>query len=142
MSKSMIEEAKAILENNGSEMKFADLWGKVKEALAITPEDEPEKIGNFYTDLSLSGDFVVLGDNVWDLTSRQVYDRRHIDVADVYNDVNTSDNDEADVEEEKEYNQSVNGAVLDEEENDDDEDEKKDSSFDFDYKKDDISNIY
>ena len=81
---SMLEAAERALIAEGKELKFADLWGKVKADLEITPEEEEHRIGRFYTDLSMSGRFVVLGENVWDLRTRHTYDKVHIDVNDVY----------------------------------------------------------
>ena len=123
---SMIEAATAALTAAGKEMRFQDLWAKVREALEITDEEEAERIGHFYTDISLNGKFVVLANNTWDLRSRHTYDAVHIDVKDVYSDVEQSDNDAEDAAEEKAYNESVQGGIIesDEEEGSDDEEEK------------------
>ena len=117
MKGSMLESAFNVLTAEGKEMKFADLWGKVKEDLEISAEEEERRIGHFYTDLSMSGDFVVLGENVWDLRSRHTYDKVHIDVNDVYSDVEERDTDAADAADEADYNKYVRGDIGDEEEN-------------------------
>jgi len=114
---SMLDAAERVLTLENREMKFADLWAKVKEELDITPEEEEHRIGRFYTDLSMSGRFVVLGENIWDLRSRHTYDKVHIDVNDVYSDVDERDTDAVDEAEETAYNESVRGYVI----NDDDE---------------------
>ena len=106
---SMLDSALHILEAEGKEMKFADLWAKVKEDLEISPEEENQRIGRFYIDLSLSGTFVVLGENTWDLRVRHTYDKVHIDVNDVYSDVDERDTDAVDAAEEAEYNEYVRG---------------------------------
>jgi DNA-directed RNA polymerase subunit delta len=106
---SMLDSALHILEAEGKEMKFADLWAKVKEDLEISPEEENQRIGRFYTDLSLSGTFVVLCENTWDLRVRHTYDKVHIDVNDVYSDVDERDTDAVDAAEEAEYNEYVRG---------------------------------
>lgn len=108
---SMLEAAERVLTAEGSELRFVDLWAKVKEELEISPEEEEQRIGRFYTDLSMSGRFVVLGENVWDLRSRHTYDKVHIDVNDVYSDVDERDTDAVDEADEKEYNESVRGYV-------------------------------
>ena len=110
---SMLDAAYRILEAEGKEMKFSDLWAKVKEELEITELEEPNRIGHFYTDLSMSGQFVVLGDNVWDLCSRQKFEKRHTDMNAAYEDVNTTDDDNSTKQEEEEYNKSVRGTVSD-----------------------------
>ena len=124
---SMLDSALHILEAEGKEMKFADLWAKVKEDLEISPEEENQRIGRFYTDLSMSGRFVVLGENVWDLRTRHTYDKVHIDVNDVYSDVDERDNDSVEEAEENEYNESVRGYVPVDDENAGDDDEEGDS---------------
>lgn len=108
---SMLEAAERVLNAAGTELRFVDLWAKVKEELEISPEEEEQRIGRFYTDLSMSGRFVVLGENVWDLRSRHTYDKVHIDVNDVYSDVDERDTDAVDEADEKEYNESVRGYV-------------------------------
>ncbi|MBQ7244181.1 MAG: DNA-directed RNA polymerase subunit delta [Bacilli bacterium] len=124
---SMLEAAERALIAEGKELKFADLWGKVKADLEITPEEEEHRIGRFYTDLSMSGRFVVLGENVWDLRTRHTYDKVHIDVNDVYSDVDERDNDSVEEAEENEYNESVRGYVPVDDENASDDDEEGDS---------------
>ena len=111
---SMLEAAFRILTAEGTSMKFQDLWAKVKAELEITPEEEAHRIGRFYTDLSLSGQFVVLGENVWDLRSRHEYSKVHIDVNDVYSEVEERDADSVDEEEEAAYNRSVHGDFVEE----------------------------
>lgn len=120
----MLEAAKRVLDTEGKELKFADLWGKVKAELEINDEEEAQRIGRFYTDLSMSGTFVVLGENVWDLRSRHTYDKVHIDVNDVYSDVEERDTDAVDEAEEAEYNEYVGNVPVesDRPESSDDED--------------------
>ena len=121
---SMLDSALHILEAEGKEMKFADLWAKVKEDLEISPEEENQRIGRFYTDLSLSGTFVVLGENTGDLRVRHTYDKVHIDVNDVYSDVDERDTDAVDAAEEAEYNEYVRGdagPIVEDEEQSDEE---------------------
>ncbi len=122
MNQSMIDAAFKILSESGHDLPFAELFAKVKETLGLSDEEANERIGHFYTDLSLSGTFVALTDNTWDLRSRHTYEKVHIDVDAVYSEVEETDNDEADAEEERAYNQSVTGIIVsDEEENAEDE---------------------
>jgi len=113
---SMLEAAQSILMKSGKELKFAELWAEVKKELEITPEEEERRIGRFYTDLSMSGAFVVLGENTWDLRSRHTYDKVHIDVNDVYSDVEERDDDAVEAAEEADYNASVRGSISSEDE--------------------------
>lgn len=144
MRNSMIDEAKKILEENGKEMKFVSLWEQIKKNLEITPEEEENLIGSFYTDLSLGGEFVVLEGNTWDLRVRHVFEKYKKDVGDTYVDIETSDDDAVEREEENEYNQSVNGSIIQDELLNDEyeEDGRKDSSYDYGYKKDDVGDLF
>lgn len=131
---SMIDHAIAILTEQKA-MTFADLWAKVKEELEITPEEEADRIGHFYTDLSLSGQTILLPGNVWDLRQRHTFDELTLnkDVSDVYSAIEEKDQDEADAQDEKEYNESVQGkAVLsdDEEPMDDGEEDSEKGNVD------------
>ena len=120
---SMLDAAFRALTAAGKEMSFADLWAKVKEDLDISEAEEAQRIGRFYTDLSLSGTFVVLAGNVWDLRIRHTYDKVHIDVNDVYSDVDERDTDAVDELEEAEYNASVRGGVSSDEDQEGEADE-------------------
>lgn len=131
---SMIDYAIAILTTQKA-MTFAELWTKVKEELEITPEEEADRIGHFYTDLSLSGQTILLPGNVWDLRQRHTFDELTLnkDVSDVYSAIEEKDQDEADAQDEKEYNESVQGkAVLsdDEEPMDDGEEDSEKGNAD------------
>ena len=113
---SMLEAAFAILTAEGHEMTFQELWAKIKTELELTPDDESARIGHFYTDLSLSGQFVVLADNTWDLRSRHGYDKVHIDVNDVYSEVEQEgDRDSEDAAEDAAYDAEVRGGYVPEE---------------------------
>ena len=109
---SMIEEAYLILKEEGKELPFATLWARVREKLDINDEEAAERVGFFYSDLTLSGKIVALSNNNWDLRSRHKYEAVHIDVKDIYVDVEESDGDSVDEEENKAYDQSVEGFVA------------------------------
>lgn len=117
-NESMIETAFELLTASETSMRFADLWAAVKEALLIGPDEEPERIGRFYTDLSLDGRFVAETNNVWGLRSRTKYEDVHIDMSDAYDDVDTTDNDSVDLAEEARTNQYVNNGVITDDVND------------------------
>lgn len=74
----------------------------------------------------MDGRFVNLGDNTWDLRKNNTYDKVHIDINDVYSDVEMTDNDE---EEEAELKEEI-GAFDDTPAEDDyDEEETDDKGF-------------
>jgi DNA-directed RNA polymerase subunit delta len=106
---SMLEEAYTIMSASKTAMDFKDLYDKVAAALEMSDDEKKARIGGFYTELTLDGRFVALTDNSWDLRARHTYDKVHIDVNDVYSDVEEGGEDEEDEEEEKEYNAAVQG---------------------------------
>ena len=83
-SKSFVNTAYDIIVKNGSELPFATLWNNVCEELGLTQEDRVARVSYFYTQLTLDGRFVTLGENVWDLRIRHTFDKVHIDMNEVY----------------------------------------------------------
>lgn len=130
--KSMLECAFEAIGENDGEMSFFDIFEAVSKRLEMTDEEKEALIGSLYTNLTLDGRFVALTDNHWDLRSRHTYDKVHIDVNDVYTDVDETEADEEDVREEKKYNAEIEGRVLsdDEEETEDGEEGEKPLSED------------
>ncbi len=125
---SMISVAEKILRAEGKSLKFPELWEKVKAELEIEPMEADRRIGHFYTDLSMAGHFVNLGDNVWDLRERHTYDKVHLDTNDFYSDAEERDTDAADVAEEAAYDASVRGSYNDDEEGGADAEEESSDS--------------
>ena len=124
MSKSLIEFAFEFVSKSEGPVNFAKIWEYVKEQSGLSDEDAARKAGQFFTNMMLDGRFVTLGENEWDLRERHTFDKVHIDMKDVYSDVQTSDEDSED-NEEKEYNK-----VFDDqrdEESDEDNEEKEES---------------
>ena len=111
----MIDVAREILEKEGCELKFADLWAKVKETLDISPEEEADRIGHFYTDLFLCGSiFVMLDDNKWDLRSRHKFAEVKREIPIAYTELEANEEDPEDAKENAEYEQFVNsGSYFD-----------------------------
>ena len=82
--RSFVDTAYDIVVKNGSELPFATLWNNVCEELGLTQEDRVARVSYFYTQLTLDGRFVTLGENVWDLRIRHTFDKVHIDMNEVY----------------------------------------------------------
>ena len=120
MPKSLLDHAYDYLCSKPQSVSFAEMWDYIKKAAELTDEQAADKVSHLYTNLMLDGRFVTLGENQWDLRVRHTFDKVHIDMKDVYSDVETSDDDLEDEEDEKEYN-----SAFEEEkpasENDDDE---------------------
>ena len=126
MSKSLIEHAYELIAKNNSPVNFKEIWAYVKEQSGMSEEEAAKKAGQFLTNMMLDGRFVTLGENEWDLRERHTFDKVHIDMRDVYSDVQTSDDDREEEEEDEEYNE-----VFEEENNEEEKKEDEDSSEEF-----------
>lgn len=128
MDKSLIEFAYEFVASQKKPIAFAKIWEYVKQQSGLSEEAASKKAGQFFTNMMLDGRFVTLGENEWDLRSRQTFDKVHIDMKDVYSDVETSDDDVEEDTEEKEYNEvfeeksdSDNDDAIEEEESESNE---------------------
>lgn len=126
---SMLDVALKILTDAKTSLPFRELYDKIAEELKMTDSEKKENIGIFYTYLTLDGHFVALTDNHWDLRSRHTFDKVHIDVRDVYSEVNIESGDEEDKDEQKEYDASMEGMAV-EDEYDSENDEEKHNEYD------------
>ena len=107
MSKSLIEYAYEFVSKHKESVNFKEIWEYVKKEAGLSEEQASAKVGQFFTNMMLDGRFITLGENEWDLRERHVFDKVHIDMRDVYSDVQTSDDDiEEKDEEEEEYNKA------------------------------------
>ena len=122
--KSNLDVAFDLINKEGKEVSFKDIWAEITRVQGFDEETSKRLMGQFYTNLSLDGRFVTLGDNKWDLRSRHTFDKVHIDMNDVYTDVETVSEEDVD-EEEVEYNKILDGDSDSEEENEEEEDEEK-----------------
>ncbi len=122
-NESMVDVAYSILSERNSVTSFTDLFNELALKLELTPEQKADAISNFYTNLSLDGRFVNLGDNQWDLRTNQTYDKVHIDMNDVYTDIEEETKGNRDLEEFD--NEEIEAEGLDE-----DLDESEDRDYD------------
>ena len=123
MEKSLLDYSFDCISKQKEAVPFADIWKYVVEKAELTEEEAEQKVSRFYTNLMLDGRFVTLGENLWDLRSSHTFDKVHIDMKDVYSDVEAiDDDDEEELEEEKEYNE-----VFEEPKDEDDEERLADS---------------
>ena len=100
-------------------MNFLELFKEVCKRLEFNDEQACDRISNFYTNLTLDGRFVNLGDNEWDLRSNQTYDKVHIDMNDVYTEMEEESIANTDIEEYDEEEKAAAGF----EDSDEDKDE-------------------
>lgn len=117
MAKSLLDYAYDYVSAQSQESKFADIWAYCVQESGISKEEADSRVSRFYTNLMLDGRFVTVGDNKWDLRTRQKFEKVHIDMSEVYSDVETYDEDSEEADEEEEYN----SAFKDEEQDKDDD---------------------
>lgn len=123
---SMIEVARAILNQKGDVMGFADLTNEIQKFLGKSDEEIRDRLPQFYTDLNIDGSFISLGDSLWGLRSWYPYES--IDEALVHSD-------DEDEERPKRKSRKRVNAFLDDQSDDDDvidydDDDPEDQDFD------------
>lgn len=64
---SLVELTKLVMLEENKPMKFNEAFDKVSELKGLTEEQKQDKIGQFYTDLNVDGNFVSNGSNTWGL---------------------------------------------------------------------------
>lgn len=123
LKRSMVEVGYELLSKKQGPQKFNKFWGEVSEILGLDSSEADEYISDFYTNLTLDERFVLLEDNTWDLRERQSFDKVHIDMNDVYSEI---DEEEKELKEDEEEDEDVyDGEFSDEEEKNDKEDEEE-----------------
>ena len=127
MSKSLIEIAYEFVASHESSVNFSQIWEYVKEQSGLSEEEANKKAGQFFTNMMLDGRFVTLGENEWYLRERHTFDKVHIDMRDVYSDVQTSDED-SEEDDEVEYNRMFDETTNDESSEEESDEEKEESS--------------
>ena len=132
-NESMVDVAYQILSEKNQILSFNKLFDEVCARLEFTKEERDDKISQFYTNLSLDGRFVTLGDNEWDLRKNQTYDKVHIDMNDVYSDIEEETKANTDLEEYDKEEIEAEGLK-----DDDGDDEDDDSQTDYDTPKGDL----
>lgn len=118
-NESMVNVAFDVLTENKRMMNFLELFKEVCKRLEFNDEQASDRISNFYTNLTLDGRFVNLGDNERDLRSNQTYDKVHIDMNDVYTEMEEESIANTDIEEYDEEEKAAAGF----EDSDEDKDE-------------------
>lgn len=108
-NESLVDVAYSVLSSQKDKIAFKSLFDKVCELAEISDEEKLEIVSNFFSNLSLDGRFVALKNNEWDLRSRQTYDKVHVDLNDVYDDIegNSDEEGEADDEDEDDEEESI-----------------------------------
>lgn len=118
MEKSLINYAFDFVNGKKEPVSFADIWAYVSKEAGLTDEEAADRVARFYTNLMLDGRFVTLGENQWDLRIRHTFDKVHIDMKDVYSDVEESEDVDVEEQDEKEYDEAFNEPKDDEDADD------------------------
>ena len=132
LRESMVEVAYELMQKKQGPQKFVKFYEEVSAVLAMSEEEADQNISKFYTKLTLDERFVLLEDNTWDLRERQSFDKVHIDMNDIYSEIEEEEKEmEEEREEERLYDDDA--IVVDEEEEkprtrdeEDEEDEEED----------------
>ena len=128
MAKSLLEYAYEFVSKKSGPVSFEEIWAYVTKEAGLSEDEAKAKVARFYTNLMLDGRFVNVGNNSWDLRTRQKFDKVHIDMRDVYNDVDSSDDEDDEDEEEKEYNRMLEDNSAEPEESSSDDEENKEEN--------------
>ena len=130
MEKSLLDYAYDLISKQKEAIPFDKIWEYVVSAAGLSEEEAKVKVSRFYTNLMLDGRFVTLGENLWDLRSSHTFDKVHIDMKDVYSDVEAiDDDDEEELEEEKEYNEAFEDQKEEDEEKLEESEESEEEKF-------------
>ena len=124
MTKSLLDYAYEFVSKQKEPVSFQELWAYVVKESGLDEETAKARVSRFYTNLILDGRFVTLGENTWDLRSRHTFDKVHIDMQDVYRDVETVDVDTEEDDEGSEFIEEEETKEKDEFENEETEEEE------------------
>ena len=81
---SMVDVAYNLMTKKKKEVDFAKLYQEVSEIKGFTEQEAEVRMSVFYTDITLDGRFITLGENRWDLRTRHKFENVHIDMNDIY----------------------------------------------------------
>lgn len=121
LKRSIVEVAYELLMKKQKPQVFAKMWDDIGKILDMSEEEKENYISVFYTQLSIDERFVLLEDNQWDLRQRHKFDKVHIDMNDIYSEIE---------EEEKEIEEEAKEDNYDLEYIDDEDDEEKEKEKD------------
>ena len=126
LRESMVEVAYELMQKKQGAQKFVKFYEEVAAILAMSEEEAEQNISKFYTKLTLDERFVLLEDNTWDLRERQSFERVHIDMNDVYSEIDEEEkelkeDEEVEDEEFEEYVEETEKEKVEDEEEEEEE---------------------
>ena len=127
--RSMVEVGYELLLKKQSPQKFSKLWSETSEILGLDASEVENYISDFYTNLTLDERFVLLEDNTWDLRERQSFDKVHIDMNDIYSEIDEEEkelkeDEEVEDEEYSEYSEEEEKEIKEDDEDEEEEEEQ------------------
>ncbi len=90
---------------------FDQLYNEVASDLGMNTEEKIKNIAKLYTQMTLDGRFITLGENKWDLKSRYKFEEGQIDMNDIY-----QEEEEEEVSEEDDAESPVKNRVAQDDE--------------------------
>lgn len=126
---SLLEAAETILSSNKQPMSFVELYQAICEVKELSEEDKSELISQVYADFIVSAKFVYVGDDLWDLKSRQSIDLWDKDGAYYDEFPDYAEELAEDEDEEEELDEEDEDEEIDE---DEEEEDKYEEDLDFD----------
>ena len=78
-TKSMTDVAYDVLSKKKRAVQFNKLWEEVAKIYGASSD----RIGKFYSDLSLDTRFVSLKENKWDLRERRKFEETHVNISEI-----------------------------------------------------------
>ena len=82
----MTDTAYEVMSKKKRAIPFKKLWEEVIEKMGLDPEKATDRIAQFYTDMTLDGRFTSLKENKWDLKERHKYEEFHVEIIDIDDD--------------------------------------------------------
>ena len=79
---SMVDVAYELMSKKKSAVNFYKLWEEVCQMKKFDDVQKDDKESLFYTNITLDGRFITVGENNWDLRSRHKFSDVHIDMND------------------------------------------------------------
>ena len=74
----MVDVAFDLMKKKKKPVDFYKLWQEVSEIKGFNAEEKEENESLFYTNITLDGRLITVGENRWDLRSRHKFDEVHM----------------------------------------------------------------
>ncbi len=97
---SMLEVAESLMSRKKTPQSFKKIAQEVSELMGLSEDELKKRVARFYADLTLSGKFVNVSGDKWDLKNRQKYEVFEHQF--IYDDDNDIEEDDVEDEEEEE----------------------------------------